>query len=127
MPLAKWLAVPFLFSAAALGLTGLGWLLVGATGYLPLSGPVFGAGVAVGVVSSDSVGWTAAWQRVWLRWPYLAALLVAGLLLDGVPVPVVAVVCLGMPVIFVLIAQYFLERRRTAELVEAGLQPTSRC
>ncbi|MBB5805614.1 hypothetical protein F4560_005382 [Saccharothrix ecbatanensis] len=125
--LTAWLAVPFLFSSAVLGLTGLGGLLLGVPGSMALSGPVFGAGVAVGIALSNTVVWTARWQRVWLRWPYLASVFVGGLLLDGVRVPVVAVVCLGVPVTALLIAEYFLERRRTAALSKAGLTPTSHC
>jgi hypothetical protein len=115
LSLTSWLAVPFLFSIAVLGLTGLGGLLVGAPGQLALSSPVFGAGVAVGVATSGSVGWTARWQRWWL----------VGVLLDGVRVPVPAVVGLGVPVVVLLIADYFLERRRTAALVEAGAASTA--
>ncbi|PSL58462.1 hypothetical protein B0I31_101680 [Saccharothrix carnea] len=125
LPLTAWLAVPFLFSIAVLGLTGLGGLLLGAPAYLVLSSPVFGAGVAVGVAASGTVLWTARWQRVWLRWPYLAAVLAVGVLLDGVRVPVVALVGLGVPVTALLVAQYFHERRRTAELAEAGLAAPS--
>jgi hypothetical protein len=125
--LTAWLAVPFLFSSAVLGLTGLGGLLLGVPGSMALSGPVFGAGVAVGIALSNTVVWTARWQRVWLRWPYLASVFVGGLLLDGVRVPVVAVVCLGVPVTALLIAEYFLERRRTAARSEAGLTHTSHC
>ena len=121
LPLTSWLAVPFLFSIAVLGLTGLGGLLLGAPEYLALSSPVFGAGVAVGIATSNSVQWTARWQRSWLRWPYLAAVLAVGVFLDGVRVPVVAVVGLGVPVTGLLVAQYFHDRRRTAELAESGL------
>ena len=120
LSLTSWLAVPFLFSIAVLGLTGLGGLLLGAAGQLALSSPVFGAGVAVGVAASSSVEWTARWQRTWLRWPYLAAVLAVGVFLDGLRVPVAAVVGLGVPVVVLLVAQYFLERRRTAALAEAG-------
>ncbi|MEU4441740.1 hypothetical protein AB0K14_29255 [Actinosynnema sp. NPDC050801] len=127
LPLAAWLAVPFLFSIAVLGLTGLGGLLVGAPAYLALSSPVFGAGVAVGVATSGTVRWTARWQRVWLRWPYLASVLATGVLLGGVRVPVAAVVGLGVPVIALLVAQYFLERRRTAALTATGATPAPPC
>ncbi|TQM83062.1 hypothetical protein FHX81_5476 [Saccharothrix saharensis] len=121
LPLATWLAVPLLFSIAVLGLTGVGGLLLGAPGSLTLSSPVFGAGVAVGVATSSSVLWTARWQRAWLRWPYLVAVLTLGVLLHGVRVPVVAVVGVGVPVTVLLVTGYFLERRRTAALAEAGL------
>lgn len=125
LPLTTWLAVPFLFSIAVLGLTGLGDLLLGAPGYLTLSSPVFGAGVAVGVATSGSVLWTARWQRAWLRWPYLAAVLALGVLLHGVRVPVAAVVGIGVPVTVLLVTGYFHERRRTAALAEAGLAPAA--
>ncbi|MER5260717.1 hypothetical protein ABTZ99_01375 [Actinosynnema sp. NPDC002837] len=128
LSLSSWLAVPFLFSIAVLGLTGLGGLLVGAPGQPALSSPVVGAGVAVAVATSGAVGWTARWQRGWLRWPYLTSVLVVGVLLDGVRVPVAAVVGLGVPVVALLVAHYFLERRRTAALVEAGVaSPTPPC
>lgn len=124
----SWLAVPFLFSIAVLGLTGLGELLLNGSGYLPLSSPVVGAGVAVGVASSGTVAWTARWQRTWLRWPYPVAVLVLGVLLDGVRVPLLALVGLGVPVTALLVAGYFHERRRTAALAEAGvLSPTPPC
>jgi hypothetical protein len=125
LSLTSWLAVPFLFSIAVLGLTGLGGLLVGAPGEMALSSPVFGAGVAIGVATSGAVGWTARWQRVWLRWPYLISVLAVGVFLDGMRVPVAAVVGLGVPVTALLVAQYFLERRRTAALVEAGTAATT--
>jgi len=127
LTLTTWLVLPLLFSTAVLGVAGVGGLLVGAPGHLALSSPVFGAGVAVGVAASGSVRWTASWQRVWLRWPYLASVLLLGALLDGVRVPVPAVVGLGAPVTALLVGQYFLERRRTAALVEAGTAPAPRC
>ncbi|WP_367135885.1 hypothetical protein [Saccharothrix sp. HUAS TT1] len=127
LTLTTWLVLPLLFSTAVLGVAGVAGLLVGAPGDLALSSPVFGAGVAVGVAASGSVRWTAPWQRVWLRWPYLALVLVLGSLLHGVRVPVPAVVGLGVPVTGLLVTQYFLERRRTAALVAAGAAPASRC
>ncbi|MEU4743837.1 hypothetical protein AB0G02_25695 [Actinosynnema sp. NPDC023658] len=127
LSLTTWLAVPFLFGTAVLGLTGLGGVLLGAPGHLTLSSPLFGAGVAVGVAASGTVSWTARWQRVWLRWPYLAVFLLVGVLLDGVRVPVVAVVGVGVPVTGLLVVQYFLERRRTAALVDAGAAPSPPC
>ncbi|WP_447004050.1 hypothetical protein ACRAKI_31100 [Saccharothrix isguenensis] len=125
--LASWLAVPFLFTSAVLGLTGLGGLVLGVPGSVALSVPVFGGGAAVGIALSNTVVWTARWQRTWLRWPYLTSFFLAGLLLDGVRVPVVAAVCLGVPVTALLVAEYFVERRRTAALAEAGHAPATHC
>jgi hypothetical protein len=126
--LTTWLAVPFLFASAVLGLVALGGLLLGVTGPIALSSPLFGAGVAVGAAASSTVTWAASWQRRWLRWPYLASVLLLGVALDGVELPVSAAVCLGLPVTALLLAQYFVERRRTAELTEAGAGvPVTRC
>ncbi|MFI9010167.1 hypothetical protein ACIGNX_23340 [Actinosynnema sp. NPDC053489] len=121
LPLTTWLAVPFVFGIAVLGLTGLGGLLLGAPGPLALSSPLFGAGAAVALATSGAVLWSAPWQRRWLRRPYPAAVVVLGVLVDGVRVPAVVVACLGVPVTALLVARYFHERRRTAELAEAGL------
>jgi hypothetical protein len=107
-----WLAVPLAFGSAVLGLTGLFGLLVGATGDIALSSALFGASVAIGLVGSGGVAWTAPWQRVWLRWGYLAGLMVVGVLVDGLRVPVVGALCVGLPSLGVLIARFLVERRR---------------
>lgn len=112
--LTTWLAVPFLFSSAVLGLTALGGLLMGAPGQVTLSSPLFGAGVALGVVASGTVTWTARWQRTWLRWPYLTAVMVLGVALDGLSVPETPALLVGIPVTALLVTYYFRERRRTA-------------
>ncbi|CCH34597.1 hypothetical protein ABZ816_42380 [Actinosynnema sp. NPDC047251] len=110
-----WLAVPFLFGSAVLGLTGLAGLLVGAPRDIALSSPLFGASVAVGAAGSGMVAWRAAWQQVWLRWGYPTGLFGVGIAVDGVRLPVVGVVAVGIPVVVLLVAQYVSERRRTAE------------
>ncbi|WP_051766320.1 hypothetical protein [Saccharothrix syringae] len=119
--LVPWLAVPFLFSGSVLGLTGLGDLLLGTAGSVTLSSPLFGAGVAVGVVSSGTVTWAAPWQRTWLRWPYLAAVMCLGIAVDGLPVPPAVSLPVGLPLLALLVTQYFRDRRRTAALAKAGL------
>jgi hypothetical protein len=125
LSLITWLAVPLLFSSAVLGLTGLAGLLVGAVGReIALSTPVFGAATAVTAVASGTVRWTGAWQRNWLRWPYLATVLTAGVLLGGVEVPVLAVIAIGVPSTVWLSLQCVLERRRSEALAESGEAPT---
>ncbi|MFD7653639.1 hypothetical protein ACFV4N_06635 [Actinosynnema sp. NPDC059797] len=112
--LSTWLAVPFLFGGAVLGLTGLSGLLLGTTAPLTLSSPLFGAGVAVAVVASTAVAWTARWQRTWLRWPYLTAVMCLGVATDDLPLPLLPTLLLGLPSLTLLITHYFRERRRPA-------------
>ncbi|MFI9818182.1 hypothetical protein [Saccharothrix variisporea] len=116
MRVTTWMAMPFLFVSAVLGLTGVAGLLVGSTSTrdMALSVALFGAGVAVNVVGGGMVAWRWAWQRVVLRWAYPAGVLALGIAVDGVRVPVVAVVVVGVPVLALLVAQYVVERRRTA-------------
>ncbi|GAA1308265.1 hypothetical protein GCM10009634_72180 [Saccharothrix xinjiangensis] len=107
-----WLAVPFLFGGAVLGLTGLIGLLVGTAGPLSLSSPLFGAGVAVAVVASTAVTWTARWQRTWLRWPYLTAVMCLGVATDDLSLPLLPTLLIGLPSLALLITHYFRERHR---------------
>lgn len=112
-----WLAVPFLFSAAVLGLMGSAGLLVGSWTTVPLSPVVSGAGVAVAAAVSGGVRWRRAWQRAWLRWPYLAAVLVLGVVVGAVEVPVLAATVVGVPVLLGLVFQLLVqndENRQTA-------------
>jgi hypothetical protein len=124
MRLPTWLAVPFLFSSAVLGLTGLGGLLLGVSDPLALSSPLFGTGVAVAVVASGSVTWTARWQRTWLRWPYLVAVMLLGTASDGVEVPLPLALSIGLPTTALLLTHYFRERRRPAP---TPTSPTTSC
>lgn len=122
LSLTIWLTVPLLFSSAVLGLTGLAGLLVGAFGPdVELFSPVFGAATALTVAASGAVAWTAPWQRTWLRWPYPVSVFVGGILVDGVQVPVLAVVVIGVPVIALLLVQCVVERRCSDAL--AGQTP----
>jgi hypothetical protein len=119
-----WLAVPFLFTSAVLGLSALAGVLVGAVGWtIALSSPVFGAATAVTAAISGTVAWTRRWQRAWLRWPYLVAVFITGILLDGVQVPVVGVVAIGLPITGLLVMQFFVERRRSEAHAERSRPP----
>ena len=116
-----WLVVPFLFGSAVLGLTGSAGLLVGATRDIALSSALFGAAAAVALVASGMVTWRRPWQRVVLRWGYPALVLGVGIAVDGVRVPVVAAVVIGVPVLVLLVAQDLVERRRTAATPDESL------
>lgn len=124
LSLSNWLAVPFLFTSAVLGLSALAGVLVGAVGWtIALSSPVFGAATAVTAAASGTVAWPRPWQRTWLRWPYLAVVLVTGILLDSVQVPVIAVVGIGVPIIALLVMQFFVERRRSQAQADDSSPP----
>lgn len=126
--LTTWLAVPYLFAGAVLGLTGLAGLLVGSFGWtIALSSPVFGAATAVTAAVSGGVRWTASWQRTWLRWGYPAFVLVLGILVDGVQLPVVAMVGVGVPMVAGLVGWCVVERRRSSALAAAGQYSTTGC
>lgn len=119
--LTTWLAVPYLFSTAVLGLTALTGLLFGTFGStIALAAPIFGAATAVTAVSSTSVNWHSDRQRRYLRWSYPPAVLALGIAVDGIQVPVALVIGLGLPAIGLLVRWYFVERRRSAALAAKG-------
>lgn len=105
LSVALWLTVPFVFAAAVFGLMGSAGLVTASWSTVGLSPMVTGAGIAVAAAVSGAVRWTRPWQRVWLRWPYLASLLVIGVLAGGVEVPALAVTVVGLPVLLALIFQ----------------------
>lgn len=100
-----WLAVPFLFSFAVFGLMGSAGLITASWTTVPLSPVVSGAGVAVAAAVSGGVRWRRPWQRVWLRWPYLAAVLAFGVLVGAVEVPALVTTVVGLPVLLGLVFQ----------------------
>ncbi len=105
-----WLAVPFLFSAAVLGLMGSAGLVTASYATVPLSPVVSGAGVAVAAAVSGGVRWRKAWHRRWLRWPYLAAVLAFGVLVGAVEVPALITTVVGLPVLLGLVFQCVAQR-----------------
>ena len=109
-----WLAVPFLFSAAVFGLMGSAGLVTASWTTVPLSPVVSGAGVAVAAAVSGGVRWRRAWQRHWLRWPYLAAVLVFGVLVGAVEVPALVSTVVGLPVLLGLVFQCLVQNDESA-------------
>ena len=119
--LTTWIAVPYLFSTAVVGLTGLTGVLLGAFGWtITLSTPVFGAATAVTAAAASSVRWHSTRQRRWLRWTYPTSVLAVGIAVDGVQVPIVLAISLGVPIVGGLISYYVLERRRSTALAAEG-------
>ncbi|MGW6446543.1 hypothetical protein [Lentzea sp. NPDC055074] len=111
-----WLVLPFAFAAAVFGLMGAVGLLTGAWATVPLSSVVSGAGVAVAAAVSGGVRWRRAWMRR-IRWFYLGAVLVLGVLVGAVEVPALAATLVGMPVLVGLVFQLLVqsdESRQTA-------------
>ncbi|MFD5828398.1 hypothetical protein [Lentzea sp. NPDC060358] len=109
MSLALWLSVPFLFATAVFGLMGSAGLLTGAWATVALSPAVFGAGVAVAAAASGGVRWPRRWQRAWLRWPYLAAVLGLGVAVGAVEVPTLVMAIVGVPVLLGLVFQALMQ------------------
>ncbi|KOV84059.1 hypothetical protein ADL03_18465 [Nocardia sp. NRRL S-836] len=105
-----WLAVPFLFSAAVLGLMGSAGLVTASYATVPLSPVVSGAGVAVAAAVSAGVRWPKAWHRHWVRWPYLAAVLAFGVLVGALEVPALVTAVLGVPVLLGLVFQCLVQQ-----------------
>ncbi|HUQ54506.1 hypothetical protein [Lentzea sp.] len=103
MSLAMWLSVPFLFAAAVFGLMGSAGLITASWTTVGLSPVVSGAGVAVAAAMSDGVRWTRSWQRVWLRWPYLAVVLGFGVVVGAAEVPALVTAVVGVPVLLGLV------------------------
>lgn len=103
MNLALWLSVPFLFTAAVFGLMGSAGLVTASWSTVGLSPVVSGAGIAVAIGVSGEVRWTRPWQRVWLRWPYLVALLTSGVIVGAVEVPALVTTVVGLPVLLGLV------------------------
>ncbi|MGZ3142704.1 hypothetical protein ACVDFE_12040 [Lentzea chajnantorensis] len=105
-----WLAVPFLFAAAVFGLMGSAGLVTASFGTVPLSSVVWGAGVAVAAAVSRGVRWASRWQRTWVRWPWLAAVLAGGVGVGGVEVSALGAAVVGVPVLLGLVVQCLLRQ-----------------
>ncbi len=103
-----WMGIPLLVVGSMVGIGGLGLLAVNSD--TELFSWTFGAAAAIGVVLSRNVAWHAPWQRTGLRWPYLLALLVVGVALDGREIPSLVAVALGVPCVVLL--GYTLKRLR---------------
>lgn len=105
LSVAAWLAAPLVFAAAVLGVTAAGGALVAATWPVALSSALGGAATAIAAVLAEGVAWRSRRQRVLLAVPYPVALLVAGLLLDGLTLPTWAVLTAGLAAVAGLLGQ----------------------
>jgi hypothetical protein len=98
----SWLALPVLFAAAVLGLTGFGGVLLDADWHLALSTWVFGPAAAVTAVLSGGVDWPRRWQRWLIGLGYPVLIFAAGLVLGSVSVPAPVAMLIGIPALITL-------------------------
>lgn len=111
-----WLGIPVLFVTAVLGLVALPMVFLHSS--VELYAGMFGAAAAVAAVTSNGAHWRRAWQRSWLRWPYVAAVAALGVVLDGVTVSAYVALLLGVPAAVALTA-LLLRRQPVPCVIEA--------
>lgn len=116
LTLPAWLAVPFLFATAVLGLTGLGGLLLDADWRPTLSAALFGPAAAVTAVLAFGVEWRARWQRLWLGLGYPAIIFACGLIFNDVSLPPLLATLTGLPAVVTLVVVIARERNKVAPI-----------
>jgi uncharacterized membrane protein YoaK (UPF0700 family) len=100
--------LPVVFTAAVLGLTSAGELLLGMPGDTVVTSAHLGATAGVMVMAGSSIEWPPRWR--WLRWPYPAAVFAAGVALHGLVLPAVVALALGVPSVAVLLRVAWMHR-----------------
>jgi hypothetical protein len=111
-----WLAVPLLFAAAVLGLTGLGGMLLEADWRVTLSSALWGPAAAVTAVLAYGVEWKTRSQRLWLGIGYPLLVFGAGLILDDVSIPPPAAMATGTPAVVILVVIIARERTKVVPI-----------
>jgi hypothetical protein len=107
-----WLAVPLLFAAAVLGLTGLGGLLLDADWEVTLSSVFWGPAAAVTAVLAFGVDWRVRWHRWWIGIGYPLLVFGAGLVVSDISVPPSLAILVGVPALVVLLVVLARERNK---------------
>lgn len=107
-----WLASPVLFTAAALGLMGLGRLLLDADWRVALSSALFGSAAAVTALLAAFVEWRTIRCRWCLGLGYPGLVFVTGLMLSDITLPPPMALVLGVPALIVLGVLIRRERNR---------------
>jgi hypothetical protein len=95
LPLLAWVAIPVLFTAATLGLTSLGELLLNLPGDTVLTSAHLGAAAALTAMVGLSIEWPARWRTA--RWIYPFVVFAAGIALHGLDVPAIPALAAGLP------------------------------
>lgn len=111
-----WLAVPLLFAAAVLGLTGLGGVLLDADWRVTLSSALWGPAAAVTAILAHGVEWRVRWQRWWLGIGYPLMVFGAGLVLDDVSLPSPVAMAAGTPALITLVVVIARERNKVVPI-----------
>lgn len=112
MSMLTWLATPVLFTAAVLGLMGLGRLLLDADWRVALSSALFGSAAAVTALLAPTVEWRTRRCRWCIGIGYPVLVFVAGLLLGDITLPPPMALVLGVPALIVLGVLIRRERNR---------------
>jgi uncharacterized protein (DUF983 family) len=103
LPLRAWLAVPFLFATAVLGLVAVLGVLIEAQWQATMSSALCGAAAAVtALVDVHPENWPTCRRRC-LRIAYPAAIFTAGLVFGGFPVPTWLAIAIGLPALVTLV------------------------
>ena len=117
LSLLVWLAAPVLFTAAVLGLTGLGGVLLDADWRVAVSSALFGPAAAITALLAADVEWRARWQRWWIGLGYPALVFVAGLLLSDITLSTSLALILGAPALITLGILINRERHKIVPIV----------
>jgi hypothetical protein len=97
LPVRAWLAIPFLFATAVLGLVAVLGVLIDAHWQATLSSALCGAAAAVtALIDVHPPNWPNCRRRC-LRIAYPTAIFVAGLLLGGPAIPTWVAIAVGLP------------------------------
>ena len=122
LPLLAWIAIPALFTAATLGLTSLGELLLNLPGDTVLTSAHLGAAAGVTVMVGLSIEWRPKWRLI--HWAYPVAVFAAGIALHGLQVPTIVSLAAGLPSAAIL-ARISWVHRSTQETRRSNLVSTS--
>jgi hypothetical protein len=111
-PLLAWIAVPWLFTAAVLGLTSLGEFLLGMPADTMVTSAHLGAAAGVTVVVGFSMEWPSTrWRGI--RWGYALVVFAAGIVVHGTVLPPGVALVAGLPSAAILARITWLHRFST--------------
>jgi hypothetical protein len=103
LPVRAWLAIPFLFATAVLGLVAVLGMLIDADWQATLSSALCGAAAAVtALVDVHPANWPNCRRRC-LRIAYPTAIFATGLVFGGLTVPTWLAIAIGLPALATLV------------------------
>ncbi|WP_132121355.1 hypothetical protein [Actinocrispum wychmicini] len=107
-PLLAWAVVPALFTAAVLGLTSLGEILLSQPSDIVLTSAHLGAAAGVTLIVGLARPWPRRLRAV--RWVYPVVIFVVGVVVHGTDVPTVVALTTGLPSVAILARMRYLRR-----------------